>query len=198
MDPFCSTCVLYAGGLPTNIALSSEEFKKLWSLKPATKKSFVYSGRICTLSRSQAPFMSPPLMLGRLRDWAELITGYSYSATLLAFYEEDDHLKAHSDIPSCPGMLVHSPIVSYSFYADEDVKNLRVFRMSPAKYDKDGGKCKTRGKLYDIPMPHNSVIIMSGTAEEHMRHAVPKPPKKLLNAKKDVRRINVTFRSFAH
>jgi len=36
---------------------------------------------------------------------------------------------------------------------------------------------------------------MTGTCQEHMRHSVPKPAKKLVG--QDLRRLNVTFRTFA-
>jgi len=189
VDKKCTTCVVYQGSIPADLQISAEAFEALWAFKPEEKASFPHRGRMITLTRSQQAFRSPPLVLQPLAAWTERITGYPITATLLAFYEGQDHLKAHSDIPSCPGMLGHSPIPSFSFYPSNDPLLFRPFRFHPPTHH------KSSKKLSEIPMKNNSVLFMTGTCQEHMRHSVPKPAKKLVG--QDLRRLNVTFRTFA-
>jgi alkylated DNA repair dioxygenase AlkB len=137
-----------------------------WHGDPGT--SYTYSG---TLHRPMP--WTPPLV--RIRDRAAELCGARFNAVLLNLYRDGrDGMGWHADDEP---ELGRDPVI-----ASVSLGSTRRFCLRHRK---------RRNVKLDVPLPHGSLLCMSGTTQHHWVHALPKTRAAVGE------RINLTFRLVA-
>ncbi|MCL7987789.1 alpha-ketoglutarate-dependent dioxygenase AlkB [Sphingobacterium sp. lm-10] len=111
-------------------------------------------------------------LLQRIKQEVELVTGETFNSCLLNLYHDGSEGMAwHSDSES--ELKKYGAIASVSFGAQ------RKFAF----------KHKASKEKIDIQLEHGSLLVMSGTTQQHWLHRIP-PTKKIHGP-----RVNLTFRT---
>jgi alkylated DNA repair dioxygenase AlkB len=182
-------CWIEQGQLPNTLSYS---FDRLWSIHPEEYGEVRYMGKVIKTPRWQQSYLRSynfsgmkhnalplPTELEPFYAWAnQLIPNTTFNQVLVNWYANGNHyIGAHSDGEK--QLVEHSPVISISLGQE------RVFRVRKKINLED---------ILDIPMPHNSYLIMCGKMQSKYLHEVPKVSgSKGDNMKK---RINITFRVF--
>lgn len=133
--------------------------------------SYTYSG----VTEKVQPWL--PVLLD-LKSKIEEITGANYNSVLLNLYRDGrDSVGMHADDEKELG--TNANITSLS------LGETRAFKMAL----KEPSPLIVSHEL-DLPLTHGSLLVMSGTTQEHWKHGIPK------QAKITSSRINLTFRKF--
>lgn len=108
----------------------------------------------------------------------QLISNIQFNQVLVNWYANGNHyIGAHSDNER--ELVEHSPVISISLGQE------RVFRVRNKI---------TSEVIHDIPMAHNSYLVMCGKMQSKYLHEVPKVDG--LKGSRMNKRINITFRVF--
>ena len=146
------------------------------------------AGKVIPLPRLQAWFADPGLTytyssiklqpaawladLAWVRDQVTQISGYAFNSVLLSRYRDgSDSMGWHSDDEP---ELGENPVI-----ASLSLGQIRRFLL---RHDNDDVKD------IEIPLEHNSLLLMSGSLQHNWRHSIPKTKRPVGE------RINLTFR----
>ena len=130
--------------------------------------SYAYSGLTVVARGWNEPLLA-------IRRKVEAVSGHRFNSVLLNLYRNgDDSMGWHSDDER---ELGRNPVV-----ASVSLGAHRRFKL------RHKNRLKARTEFLDLELPHNSLLLMSGSTQHHWRHALP-------NTRKPVaERINLTFR----
>eukprot|EP00808_Paulinella_micropora_P023248 g995.t1 len=207
--------------LPESLQLNSlAEFERLWELRPQELGTFMLMGKLRNVPRYEKNFgevytyggvehaAAPvPAVLQPYLNWVEKREGHKYAQLLVNWYDGPDHsMGKHADDERELDLSVS--IYSFSFHTGPVPRRFQV-------YPKQGG-----ARVLDLPMPHNSLLVMGGDMQRQYKHAVPKmtagerkrvlmadtkspvacsktePGLPLSSAQPRPRRINITLRAY--
>lgn len=130
---------------------------------------YTYSG---TTFRSKA--FVPALL--KIKEDIEQFTNNKFNSVLANLYRNgQDSMGWHSDDEP---ELGRNPLIASVSFGEE-----RVFKL---RHRKD------KTVKLDVPLPHGSLLIMSGAMQHYWQHSLPKSAKVLAP------RINLTFRQICH
>lgn len=169
--------------------LYKDNFEELWGLRPKSLAKIQVAGKLIDCPRWQQTYMSNYWFSGMVHqavdlpeafkpyhEWANGLGYGEYNLGLANFYGNGLHyIGCHAD--NEPQLVKGAPIVSVSLGQE------RVFRIRSKE---------TKEIVLDIPMPHNTYLVMGGSMQERYLHEVPKVTGKKGEALG--RRINITFR----
>ena len=175
--------------LPTDIKLTSSEYKELWKMHPKEYGKVKICGKVIDTPRYQESYGEDYFYTGikhpakdithpfldKLLKWVQDDSSKNYTQMLINWYVDGSHyIGPHSD--DTRQLEPNSDIYSFSFGQTRDF----VIQ----------SKDKTFRKV--LPVTNNMLLVMGGEMQKYYKHSVPK--RKNANGS----RINITFRLFKH
>lgn len=172
-----------------DLTVDEEMFESLWCLHPVDRGTGYIFGKKVEFPRWQQSFGQSYYFTGmthkareiehpyliKLLHYVNIHSSQKYNQILINWYQDgNDYIGPHSDDES--QLVYGSSIYSFSFGQERDF----IVHSKEDKYRQV------------VPMPNNSLIIMSGDIQKHYKHSVPKRTVK----KCSKRRINITCRLF--
>jgi len=195
--------------LPSEMCMTEEEFKTLWSEHPLEYGKVMNHGKVHDTPRWQKSYglgyyfsglmhEADPISndyVKRLLAYVNELTlekgmfsqkqidaGAVYNQVLVNWYKDGDHcIGKHSDDE---GQLhENTPIYTVSFGQTRDF-------VVESKKNKKGNEVYRKV----IPVKNNTLLIMGGEMQKHYYHSVPRRTTKKVKSP----RISITFRCFKH
>lgn len=175
--------------LDKELWVDQDLFEELFALHPKERGEGVIFGQHVEFPRWQVSYGEDYYFTGQIHIGQPLTHPYlikllkyvqehskkPYKQVLVNWYQDgNDYIGPHSDDER--QLVRGSAIYSFSFGQERDFVV----------------KAKESKERHVIPMPNNSLIIMSGDIQRNYKHSVPKRAIKVCPG----RRINITFRLF--